>query len=261
MQQPSDFQVSSNAPFRNAILASGPELGLPNQGLLEVDRNDLSDPMSFTEDLATHKNGLLLYLWNSLSNETQAALLLKNTEITTSVGAYWYKQGQEIPLLVANLNALIHGKLLYNSNAFESIYLYLSGDTSRLLAEQPSGQQLARLNRLLLEDAFSLDIRRRPKILRDSNTENLVFVDFSKKSISLYDAQGGRKWTADVGSTLAKESVAYAYTRVPGIPPSISNIGLWDVRWDGGNLLFQVLGNHFYELDAKTGAVHALDHY
>ena len=91
-----------------------------------------------------------------------------------------YIPGTGINILVTNLNQLIQGKLIYDEQAFAPIKPYLSGDTVKLL-NQPHGTNVARLNRLLLEDAFPLDIVRRPKILFDTNSLDYIFVDFAEK--------------------------------------------------------------------------------
>ena len=119
-----------------------------------------------------------------------------------------YKPGTGIKVLVANLNKLIQGKLIYDEQSFAPIKPYLSGDTIRLL-NRPAGADVARLNRLLLEDAFPLDLMRRPKILFDATSRNYVFVDFAGKTIALYGQDGAKKWTADLGPSLAEPSRRY----------------------------------------------------
>jgi hypothetical protein len=143
---------------------------------------------------------------------------------------------------------------------------FLSGDTVKLL-NQPAGADVSRLNRLLLEDAFPLDILRRPKILFDAAASNYYFIDFAKKTVSLYGKDGKKKWTADLGPSIADESERFPYFRNPGIPASGSNVGLWDVSCDLSRspgrtdmILVHIFGNAFSSVDVRNGKVTRLAH-
>ena len=57
---------------------------------------------------------------------------------------------------------------------------------------------------------------RRPKILFDAAAQNYVFINLTKKTISLYGEDGGKKWTADLAPSIAREYKDYPYIRVPG---------------------------------------------
>jgi hypothetical protein len=174
------------------------------------------------------------------------------------LGAH-YKLGTAPQDLVANLNKLIQGKLIYDEQTFAKIKPYLSGDTVKLL-NKPAGADVSRLNRLLLEDAFPLDITRRPKILFDAATQNYFFVDFAKKTVSLYAKDGKKKWTADVGPAIADEFEVFPYTRNPGIPASRGNVGLWDVSPRSGVILVRITANHFYSVDVRNAELLGLPH-
>lgn len=56
------------------------------------------------------------------------------------------------PVLVQELNAILAAGSIYNESRFTNVTL--RAQTAALLAGQPQGQQLIRLNRLLLEDAY-----------------------------------------------------------------------------------------------------------
>ena len=60
-------------------------------------------------------------------------------------------------LLVTNLNHIITGPSLYDSNRFQGIRLRL--ETEELRRQNPRGQDLIRLNRRLLEDAYPAELR------------------------------------------------------------------------------------------------------
>jgi hypothetical protein len=59
-------------------------------------------------------------------------------------------------LLVTNLNRIITGPSIYDSNRFQGIRLRF--ETDKLRRQDPSGQDLIRLNRRLLEDAYPAEL-------------------------------------------------------------------------------------------------------
>jgi len=61
-------------------------------------------------------------------------------------------------LLLERLNHLVQCGFLYDSQRFAGVKL--SGETEVLLVKNPSGENLIRLNRLLLEDVYPAEIRR-----------------------------------------------------------------------------------------------------
>ncbi len=61
--------------------------------------------------------------------------------------------------LAASFNKIIAGPSLYEDQRFQKIWL--RPDTDRLRKSNPQGRELARLNRLLLEDAYP-EISKRP---------------------------------------------------------------------------------------------------
>src|ERR1019366_1394709 len=63
--------------------------------------------------------------------------------------------------LVQNLNRIITGGCIYEKERFQKVQLGL--DTKALLAQSPRGEDLARLNRLLLEEAYPLELSGKEK--------------------------------------------------------------------------------------------------
>jgi hypothetical protein len=248
--------VGPDTPFASAILEH-PGVKLPEQGPWTVSSNDLVQMPPLILDLVNRKDPMFVFLWNLLSSETRSALEGEPAKMR-SQGAF-YKLGAASQDLVADLNRIIEGKLIYDEATFAPIKPYLSGDTMKLL-KQPAGADVSRLNRLLLEDAFPLDITRRPKILFDTNAQNYVFLDFAKKTVSLYNKDGKKKWTVDFGPAIAGEFRAHPYTREQGMPASRNNIGLWDVtigHWNGapqpGMIFVHLTANHYYRIDVSNG--------
>lgn len=102
--------------------------------------------------LAMRLRGALTTLAKDLTNTFPAAL-------NAALAAYDGKQPPSASLLgdlISGLNAVINGPALYNAARFASIPLKPA--TVALKNTNPGGAQLARLNRLLLEDAFPLEI-------------------------------------------------------------------------------------------------------
>jgi hypothetical protein len=63
-----------------------------------------------------------------------------------------------IPALAKDLNQLISGLSIYDKERFANVIL--RPETEQLLKQNPTGQQLARLNKLLLEDAYPSELAR-----------------------------------------------------------------------------------------------------
>jgi uncharacterized protein (TIGR03663 family) len=59
-------------------------------------------------------------------------------------------------ILVTNLNRIITGPSIYDSNRFQQVHLH--PETGELLRQNPRGQDLIRLNRWLLEDAYPAEL-------------------------------------------------------------------------------------------------------
>jgi beta-lactamase regulating signal transducer with metallopeptidase domain len=258
-----------DTPFASAIM-NHPGVKLPEQGPWTVSSADFMQMAPFIVDLVNHKDPMFVFLWNTLSNETKSALERERAKM--GIPGVPYKPGTAPQVLVTNLNNLIQGKLIYDEPSFAVLKPYLSGDTVKLL-NQPAGADVSRLNRLLLEDAFPLDILRRPKILFDASSTNYIFVDFAPlvpllspdnkragNTVSLYGSDGKKKWTADLGPAIADEFEDFPYFRNPGIPASKGNTGLWDVSPRSGVILVRITANHFYSVDVRNGEVLGLPH-
>jgi orotate phosphoribosyltransferase len=79
----------------------------------------------------------------------------------TALANYQISGADEVPLqeaLVEDLNMIIHGPSIYDARRFAGVTL--RPKTKQLLAREPKGDALSRLNRLLLEDAYPLELSR-----------------------------------------------------------------------------------------------------
>jgi len=83
-------------------------------------------------------------------------------EATRQKLAAW-EIGSSLPVilrkaLLADLDSLVGGLLIWEEGRFATVEL--RWETQELLERHPQGTELARLNRLLLEDAYSLELSR-----------------------------------------------------------------------------------------------------
>jgi len=105
------------------------------------------------------------WLSTQLSPDTQAKYNAFNSAPTNNDDAIKKKNELQKSLLsqvATDLNKLINsGQSIYDPARFSKVTL--SDFTKQYMAEQPSGEKITRLNRLLLEDAYPNDIARKPK--------------------------------------------------------------------------------------------------
>ncbi|KAB2673901.1 MAG: hypothetical protein DVB31_02980 [Verrucomicrobia bacterium] len=113
---------------------------------------DLCDLPSLANAIRNQTRPIDLWVASQMSGPTTAAL-----------AGYTGILSDPVPLqaiLVADLNALVNGASIYSSGRFAGVTLRSA--TSTLLATSPTGDDLKRLNRLLLEDAY-------PQVARSLN--------------------------------------------------------------------------------------------
>jgi len=107
---------------------------------------------SFVKRLNEHSDAVSALLWQRLSSPDQNAL--KNFQ-PSGPGV---KPAQDAVIKV--LNKVIAEPSIYEETRFQGISL--RPETSALMKQSPTGPSLARLNRLLLEDAYPMDLARIP---------------------------------------------------------------------------------------------------
>jgi uncharacterized repeat protein (TIGR04138 family) len=133
-----------------------------NGGAHSFSVGDFKDPESFAAKLKKHPDPLSQFLWNRLSEASREAVL-KSPE----------REALE-PVLVESLNGIIRDDRLYREERFAGVPL--SEQTKFLLGLELTGNHLARLNRLLLEDAFPREIVKSSGLL--AKTEKDSRADF-----------------------------------------------------------------------------------
>ena len=114
---------------------------------------DIVDLPSLAAKLNAKSNAVSACLSPRLDDKTRAALAAYQTGKTYEAGRVLLTN------LMLSLNAIMYGSPLYNEKTFQE--LTLRPETADLAKRNPQGADLARLNRLLLEDAYPKEISRK----------------------------------------------------------------------------------------------------
>ncbi len=121
---------------------------------------DFLDVPTFIEKLNRHTDPFFFFLWNQFSPSEQRiiAVAVESTRPPDTL---------LMDTLLARLNAILRGGLFYSPRYFEKIEI--SPEVLNLLAENPQGDDLIRLNRELMEDACPQDIKKMQYNPRDKS--------------------------------------------------------------------------------------------
>jgi hypothetical protein len=114
---------------------------------------DITNLPSFVGTLLKRSDAISIFLWNQLTEYG------KNKLIQDSKLALNPEDLQVV--LVRMLNKTMVNQPIYDQRRFQAINL--SPETLRLLEQDPHGQDLFHLNRLLLEDAYPTELARNPR--------------------------------------------------------------------------------------------------
>jgi ATP-binding cassette, subfamily B, bacterial MsbA len=131
--------------------------------------SDLTKPAALAEKLSLHSDSVSAFLATKL--DPAAAQALARYQDTNSPPEEFQ------PALLGILNLAIAGQPLYDTTRFSAIKL--RPETSALLAQNPRGSELARLNRLLLEDVYPVELSHR----RQSSTQKLQYLPTTAKQV------------------------------------------------------------------------------
>jgi Domain of Unknown Function (DUF1080) len=104
----------------------------------------ITDASAFVAKLAKGTDAVSVYLRSRLQDSVKSDLAGYSPSNENAKAV--------VNVLVKDLNAVISGPSIYDKTRFGGVVL--RAETSRLVAENPVGQQLARLNKLLIEDAY-----------------------------------------------------------------------------------------------------------
>jgi hypothetical protein len=112
----------------------------------------IPDPATFAARLVQKQDSVSAFLWDKLDPLVKA-------DLTT----YTPSNTNAAPLLsitVKEINAVLAGPSIFTADRFHGVTL--RPETAALLARNPQAESLARLNKLLLEDAFPTEITKSP---------------------------------------------------------------------------------------------------
>lgn len=109
--------------------------------------NDLSDLSALVAKLVAHTDPVSDYVWGRL--QTQTKQTLQNSESSPQ---------DQLTVLISEFNQILRGESIYAAARFAGITL--SAEATALLAQNPQGLDLIRLNRVLLEAAYPTQILR-----------------------------------------------------------------------------------------------------
>jgi len=127
------------------------EVQKPTSPMFSAD--DITDLTSLATNLYEKANSVSSFLNGQLEEPARQAL---EAYVSSKANPEDLKSN-----LVQNLNRIITGGCIYEKERFQKVELGL--DTKALLAQSPRGEDLTRLNRLLLEEAYPLGLSGREK--------------------------------------------------------------------------------------------------
>src|ERR1700683_370421 len=104
----------------------------------------ITDPAAFAGKISTGPDAMSVFLRGRLQDSVKADLAPYSASSANAKAV--------ISALITDINQVISGPSIYDKARFGN--LVLRPETKQLLQQNPSGQQLARLNKLLLEDAY-----------------------------------------------------------------------------------------------------------
>jgi hypothetical protein len=110
----------------------------------------ITDPPKFAERLSTRADALSVFLRGQLQDSVKTDLAAYSASNPNAKAV--------ISALVKDLNQVIAGPSIYDAARFHGVVL--RPETSALLGQHPQGVRLARLNKLLLEDAYPAELAR-----------------------------------------------------------------------------------------------------
>jgi uncharacterized protein (TIGR03663 family) len=140
--------------------------------------DEIKDLPKFVNSLTNHANPVSVLLWQGLSNQEQAKL---TNDQMSAVNPLQLKD-----ILVQALNKMVGGKSIYEPERFQGIRL--RRETASLMGQSPTGANLARLNRLLLEDAYPSELSK--NLLSDPVSQFLMISGITNDVDAAHPANG-----------------------------------------------------------------------
>lgn len=199
------FLRAASHPAPWTLLPSGPQTSLFSQ-------QDFINLPSLVAKLNAQADAVSSFLWNQCSLEARQTIT--DTAATRE---------ELISVLVTNLNTLVMGNSIFDATRFSAINL--SPETQVLQGLHHLGPDLIRLNRLLLEDAYPLELARSPS--QPSGRMNTAMAYDSQRHVlvmmgGLYDPSafgqlaGNETWELVTLDELAFDAQPLSQSRAPG---------------------------------------------
>ena len=217
------------------------------KGSLAFSAVDLTNLPSLVSRLKQSSRAIDTWLNGQLSSETKAALAGYEGQNSNPAPL--------TPLLLGDLNKLREGSAVYEMQRFTGVELR---PVTRTLLQQTSQEKdFARLNRLLIEDAFPLELRRnQKKAVRLVITFGKVKSDELNRAPDLQTPQGwsaapkgwdlaSRSWSVQLTSSDSKRDVRFTIAfpfEVGEQLPEINSPPAWTVgrEWQGQKMVVNV---------------------
>ena len=120
----------------------------PSNNATSLSAGQITNPTVFVGKLTGGPDAMSAFLRGKLEGSAKEGI------VTYSTSNAYAKEA--ISVLVKDLNRIVSGPSIYDKGRFDNIAL--RPETEELLKQNPRGQQLARLNKLLLEDAYPSEL-------------------------------------------------------------------------------------------------------
>jgi peroxiredoxin len=171
--------------------AYGARVGEHNKiGSSTFSANEIKDLSGFINHLKGQADPTSAFLWKGLSKSEQ--LLLRSYQPSAPGSS----QAQEV--VVQALQKIIGGPCIYKVKRFKGVSL--RPETAELLKQSPTGSELAHLNRLLLEDAYPVELSRNQRM--DRRVSFLIGLD--GKIIQVTDSPDPAVHVKELAAAVAK---------------------------------------------------------
>ena len=120
---------------------------------------EIKDLPKLANKLKGHADGVSAFLWQRLANAEQAALTNYQAPAPSSTNQPAAPNPDPVgEAVVQALNKVLGEPCIYERERFKEVVL--RPETADLMKREPTGQVLAQLNRLLLEDAYPAELAR-----------------------------------------------------------------------------------------------------
>jgi hypothetical protein len=148
------FYLAVEAPAPSIVPGDEPwmRIGMRDYGVRGLfAAPDLRDPVSLARKLSQHTEPMARHLWELIGQPAQHIIGNPNTPAA-----------QLLPVLLEELNRLLRGRGIFVPGRLDRTQF--SRRAEAIYSQNPEGDELVRLNRLVLEEAFPAEFVRRPDV-------------------------------------------------------------------------------------------------